>query len=461
MENKEQTPLETLSSKIENNLQEIEALMPVDPISKATGASVGSNEHIQMGLLVDKVKETNSTKSVIRTLTTLKWVGYVGLLIASIIKFTGIVYDINFHVPFLNLVIGNIGVAILGFFIATVIIIMTHITSNGVVNNKWKSIPRVVLVWLAMLGLTASFYFDYRAISNYTAMVVDKLKIENLGNTQSTDGVAIQSVDDSSMLLKNSMEMYQKSLLQTEERLNSISDMRTTIAQGVERVKTAKEGTTSAKEINKLNQNIYTSRKQVEELGKEEAQIHQKQTELRAEIQKIQNQIEAKAKEKGEILQDVDGKMDKDQFDRLIFLFVLVIFIEVTSFGGLLSDFLGNQNLSSEIDVDKLNNNTDAMSVLRSHITRAEVRQARDFDRELSMRGAVTDVYALSSIANMHRQAENIKSLTASTHKIGEATQQVTEMAVEGIANSIRANLATQRVEKLQRLLLEGKNATA
>jgi len=459
----EQTPIETLSSKIDSNLQEIEKLMPTDPIASATGAKVGSEEHIHQSELLNIVKNTNSTKRVNRTLKILEILGYVGLLIASVIKFIGIVYDINFHVPFLATVIGTIGVMILGFFIAVVIIILTHIASDGIVNNKWRAFPRLVLVWLAILGLTASFYFDYRAISNYTAMVVDQLKTENLDNTQSTDGVAIQSVDDSSMLLKNSMELYQKSLMQTEERLSSISAMRTTIGESVERVKTAKEGTTSAKEISKLNQNIYTSRKQIEELSKEEEKIHEKQAELRAAIQKIQNQIEAKAKEKGEILQDVDGKMDKDQFDRLIFLFVLVIFIEVTSFGKLLADFLGNKNLEVCLreDMDKLNNNTNAMSVLRNHITSMEVRQARDFDRELSMRGAVTDVYALSSIANMHRQAENIKSLTASTHKIGEATQQVTEMAVEGIANSIRANLATQRVEKLQRLLLEGKNATA
>ena len=53
---------------------------------------------------------------------------------------------------------------------------MTHITSDGLVNNKWKALPQLVLIILALLGLIASFYFDYPAISNYTNVVVEKIK---------------------------------------------------------------------------------------------------------------------------------------------------------------------------------------------------------------------------------------------------------------------------------------------
>jgi len=54
----------------------------------------------------------------------------------------------------------------------------------------------------------------------------------------------------------------------------------------------------------------------------------------------------------------------------------------------------------------------------------------------------------------MHRQAQNVKSLTQATHQIGEATQEITTMAVEGIASTIRADLASKRVDKLQALLV-------
>ena len=149
----DQSRLEDVNEKIDLGLKEIENLIPEDPVAKATGAKVGSEEHIQQSELLGRVKETNSTKRVNRILTVLKWIGYIGLLVSSVIKLTGIIYDIDFHVPFLKEVISPIGVAILGFFITMIIIIMTHLTSDGLVNNKWKPISRLILVWLAAVGL--------------------------------------------------------------------------------------------------------------------------------------------------------------------------------------------------------------------------------------------------------------------------------------------------------------------
>ena len=173
------------------------------------------------------------------------------------------------------------------------------------------------------------------------------------------------------------------------------------------------------------------------------------------EMASIQKQIEANTDKKGQILKNVDTQMDSDQFNRLVFLFVLVIFIEVASFGKLLADFLGNKNLENDLreKLDTLQNNTNVMSVLRGHLTAQEVRQAREFDKELTMRGAIADVHALSAISSMYRQGQNVKVLTSATHQIGEATNEVTQMAFEGIASDIRANLATKRIEKLQQIL--------
>ena len=449
--------LEEITSQIDANIEHIDSLIPEDPIAKATGAKVGTEEHLEQGELFNKVKETNSTKRVNRILTVLRWVGYIGLFISSIIKFTGIVYDIDFHVPFLKEVIGEVGIASLGFFIALIIIIMTHLTSDGIVNNKWKTLPRITLIWLAMLGLSASFYFDYRAINNYTNVVVEKIKAKKIQNTDDSDGVAVQGVDDSTALLKTNLALYQSQIQTAQNRIVEIAEQRGVINDGIERVKTQKESTKSNKEIRKLNQNIYTSRKQLEELTSEEQRLSSKQSELMEQIATIQKGIQTQANKKGALLKNVDNKMSKDQFDRLIFLFVLVIFIEITSFGGLLADFLGNKNLEEDLkaQLDQLNNNTNTMSVLRGHLTAAEVRQARDFDRELTIRGTISDVHALSSIASMHRLAQNTKGFAQATHRIGEATNEVTQMAVEGIASNIRANLANQRVKKLEELVVE------
>jgi chromosome segregation ATPase len=285
---------------------------------------------------------------------------------------------------------------------------------------------------------------------------VEKIKQKKIKDNHDADGVVVQGVDDSTTLLKTNLNLYQTQIQTSQNRIEEISNQRGIINTSIERVKSLKEGKKSNKEIRKLNQNIYTSRQQLKELTAEEQRLTAKQSELMGRIATIQKEINTQANKKGELLHDMDNKMSKDQFDRLIFLFVLVIFIEITSFGGLLADFLGNKNLEADLkaQLDHLNNNTDTMSVLRSHLTAAEVRQARDFDRELTIRGTISDVHALSSIASMHRLAQNTKGFAQATHQIGEATNEVTQMAVEGIASSIRANLANQRVEKLQQLLV-------
>ena len=447
--------LEELNQKIDDGLEEIDKLVPEDPIAKATGAKTGSDEHAQQSELLGKVKETNSTKRVNRTLTILKWVGYVGLLISSIIKFTGIVYDIDFHVPSLKHVIGEVGVGSLGFFITVIILVMTHITSDGLVNNKWKAVPRIALIWLAMIGLGASFYFDYRAINNYTDVIVKQIKKDKIKDTHDTDGVIVSAVDNSVKLIEGNLKTYQSSLQQIEGRLQQIADSRNKINESIETAKTLKEGKLTRREISKLNQNIYTSRKQLTELSSEEEKINQRQLNLMDKIEEIETKLGNKVIQKKELLDSVDKKMSKEQFDRLIFLFVLVIFIEVTSYGKLLADFLGNANLEGELknDLDNLSNNANAMAVMRNHTTAMGIKQARDFDRELTTRGAISDIHALSSIANMYRQAENVKTLTQATYKIGEATREVTELAVEGIASSIKANLATDRIKKLEEII--------
>jgi len=449
-----------INNQINDYIEDIKTSLPKDVVEEATGATVGSPEHNEQNKLIDKVKETNSTQRVNRTLTVLKWIGYVGLLISILVKFTGIVYDINFHVPFLHTVIGIMGVAILGVFITLVITVMTHLTSDGLVNNKWKTVPRLVLVWLVMFGLSASFYFDYRAITNYTVSVVEKVKIEKIESKTDVAGIAVSSVQKEIDNLNKSVERYQKSLDTIETRLTGITEERTAINGSIERVKQKKESSTiSNKELKKLNQNIYTSRKQLTGLEKEEEKLTERQSNLMTSIKETQKEIGAKTGNKIDAVKSVDSKMDNEQFHRFLFLFILVVFIEVVSFGGLLADFLGNKNLETELKdkLDSLRNNTNMMGVVNANLSIMEANQAQQADMELSIRGAVNQVYALSAINNIHRQGEQVKSLVSATNKIGVATNDLTNLAVEGIANNIVANLETKRANKLEELLNESK----
>jgi len=449
-----------LDNKIENYIDEVKASLPKDVVEETTGAKVGSEEHSEQNKLIDTVKETNSTKRVNRTLIVLKWVGYMALLLAILVKFTGIVYDINFHVPFLFTVIGEIGVAILGVFITIVIVVMTHLTSDGLVNSKWKAIPRIILVWLVMLGLSASFYFDYRAITNYTVSVVNKIKVEKMKSKTDIAGIEVSSVQNEIDNLNKTVEHYQNSLNSIETRLIDLTKERTVINSSIERVKQRKEKPdVSKRELKKLNQNIYTSRKQLAGLEREEEKLTTRQSNLMSSISKTQKEISNKTGNKINAVKNVDSKMDNEQFQRFLFLFILIVFIEVVSFGGLLSDFLGNKNLDHELKdkLDNIRNNTNMMSVVNSNLSIIEANQAQQANQELAIREAVNQVYALSAINNIYRQGESVKSLVSATSKIGDATNKLTNLAVEGIANNIVANLESKRANKLQDLLNEPK----
>lgn len=449
------TTLSEANEKIEAHLEEIESNNPIGDVERLTGLKSGTEEHRETSELLNKVKDTNSTKRVNRTLKLLKIVGFIGIIVSVIIKFTGIVYDIDFHVPFLKTVIGDYGVGLLGVFITGVILLLTHAMSDGLVNNKWRKTPRSVLGFLLLIGIIASGYFDYRAVGNYTKSVVEAKKSEKLDSNTDIAGIAMQNQDSKEAIIKQNINSFLSSLNSNSDMLKSLMEQKQTINQSIERVKTKKESTNSNREIRKLNQNIYTSRKQLTSIDKDIERLETSNNALQAKIEVEQKKLDDVTDKKQSTVKTVDSQMNSEQLQRLVFLFGLILFIEISSFGNILSDFLGNKNTHDELyeHMDSLNNNYNAFMVLKQALQNQEARQTRDMNRELRMRGVLSDVHSLSSISTMKNQAENIKSITLATNQIGEATNEVVEQAVEGIANGIKANLYEQKAKKLLEVL--------
>lgn len=444
------TTLSEANEKIEAHLNEIENNNPIGDIERLTGLKSGTEEHKETSELLNKVKNTNSTKRVNRTLKSLEVVGFIGIVLSVFIKFAGIVYDIDYHVPFLKKVIGEYGVGLLGVFVTGVILLLTHAMSDGLVNNKWRKTPRSILGFLLLLGIIASGYFDYRAVGNYTKSVVDVQKSEKLVSNIDVSGVAMQNQDNKEAIIKQNINSYVSSLNSNRDMLKSLMEQKQTVNISIERVKAKKENTKSNREIRKLNQNIYTSRKQLKALNEDIERLENSNDSLSSKIEAEQKKLDTVTAEKQSTIKSVNSQMDSEQFRRLFFLFAIIIFIEIASFGKTLSDHLGNKNTNDELyeHMDSLNNNYNAFMVLKQALQNQEARQTRDMNRELRMRGVLSDVHSLSSISTMKNQAENIKSITLATNQIGEATNEVVEQAVEGIANGIKANLYEQKAKK-------------
>ena len=452
--------IKDIHSKIDKSLEEIERLIPPDIIEQATGAKVGSEEYIEQNKLINSVKATNSTRRVNITLASFRIISYIGIIGAFILKIIGIHYDINYHMPFIEDKIGELGAYIIALILTIIIMTFTHSFGDGLVNNKWKRIPRVILMVFLLFGLSASIYFDYRAISNFTNSIVEDVKVSKMMSKTSINGIKISAINNELDSLNNKLELYKQDLNSVKTRLNKISEERSTINGDINRVKIKKEQSgISKKEIRKLNQNIYTSRKQLDALSNEEEKLINRQNNILQLISETENQIKNKTEEKITVVGTLDNNMGNEKTNRFIFMFIFILLIEFVSYLGLLADFMGTKNLDTELKnkIDALNNDINMKDVLFNNLSIRQAQQAQNTNRELQVSNAVSQIYALSNINNMYHQGENIKALINATNTIAKNTSEIADIAIDGMSSNISFQIEKRKNDKLLELLQNEK----
>jgi len=175
-------------------------------------------------------------------------------------------------------------------------------------------------------------------------------------------------------------------------------------------------------------------------------------------ISDVENQIKNKTEEKISVVSGLDNNMSNEQANRFIFMFVFIVLIEAVSYLGLLADFMGTKNLDNELKnkIDTLNNDINMKDVLFNNLSIRQAQQAQNTNRELQIANALSQVYALSNINNMYHQGENIKSLINATNTIAKNTNDLAEIAVDGMASSISYQLEKKKNDKLLELLQNG-----
>lgn len=448
--------LKDINAKIKEQHEKIEKLVPPDTIEHYTGAKVGTEEYNEQAKLIDTVKTTNSTRRVNRTLFVFKMFGYLALLMAVIFKFIGIIYDINFHLPFLAKATNSTVIAIMGVFTTAIILISTHVAGDAIVNNKWKKIPRFILIWLMAFGLAASIYFDYRAINNYTNTLVVNIKKDILKDENNINAIKISADDKEISILNRRIEQTSIKLNNIDKRLEEIGGERAKINNSIEEIKDKKtKSNLSNKEIRKLNQNIYTSRKQLDALAQEEENLIKREDKIKEELKELRRQKKEITDTKITQISELDNKMSDEQFNRFVFLIVFILVVELTSYGGLLADFLGNKNLTHELKgkIEQLRNDSDMSAVVLNHLNIAQAQQAQDINKQLEMLNAVNRMHSLSNINLMYQQGENIKDMVKSTSNITRSTRELTELATKGIINDVALRLEREKNKKILEFL--------
>lgn len=453
--------LEDVQTKIDRTLSDIENSIPQDDVERLTGIKAGTEEHAETTKLLDSLKEVNSTKRVNSKIYLIKLMGWVGLALSVVVKLWAMNYDLNYHLPNLHLLIGELGLAFLGFFIVMIVLLMTHVLSDGIVNNKWRKIPRFALTIGAMVGLMASIFIDYRAIDNYTKTMMDNKKTEVLGNNTDIAGVAMKTEDVKGSIIQKNIELAQTSLVQNMKALQSLNEQKEKVNNSIELAKAKKAGgNISNKQVRILNQNIYTSRKQLTAIDEDIARLEIKNESIKKTLEEEQNKLDSVTITKQEIIKDTDERMSDEQIIRLTLLFVLLLIIEASSFGSLWADWLVNKNSNDGLydEMDKINNISNGYAVMKDFLRLHGVRQAKNINDELRMRGALADVANISAISSMQNQVDNIKTLTVATSEIGRTTNELVNKSVEGIANGLKANLYKQEAQILLETLQEFKD---
>lgn len=435
-----------MKDELQSEIDNIEKSIPDDPVARLAEVKEGTDEHLHQSELVDRVKEINSTGRILRATKVIRWIGYVALFIGAIIKLMGVTFDINFHLPFFKDVVGESGLFTFGLFITAVILAVSHIAPGGLINNKWRSVPRFILVWLFMFALSASIYFDYRAITNYTTIVMEKVKDKKLQSSNTTEYIATQRLKDASANLSGQIEQLKKQLSSIAERLKQIANEREKY-NAIITAYASKQKHTKAQWLNQK-----TANKALGTLDKEEDRLLLKQKSINAQIVELGGEIDTNTEKlKGEVSK-LDAKLKEEQHARIIFLFVLVIFIEVFSFGSFLADFLEDKNLKTALkeELDNINSTVNDGAVLKNHIRQVQLQTVKNIGQDLQIGRHMIQAINTSGHLQLMGQSSTINQLTQNTATLTRATNDMAKMAVGGIASSYKAGF----MEKMNRELM-------
>jgi len=445
-----------INKKINENIEKLnKATNADDLISKVSNAPIGSEEHLEISKHIDNVKEINSTKRINQTIKILHTIGWIGLILTAITELAGAIYDLDYHIPTLKNDIGVFGIGLIAMLITAIAIGMAHKMGDGLVNSKWKSTPRLILIFFMLVGVGIGIYFNYRMVTNYSKKVIEDLKTKELNSNSSISGVKNNIVDNNIKLKQDSINRLNNQLDLLNKKLENINSQKDKFNNALQRAIDIKEKTNDKKEIRKINQNIYTARKELKRLTVEEETTKKDIEDIENKINNLTNQISQIANNKVNNLKELNEEMKGEQFNRLVFLFILVIFFKIASFMGLLADFISNKNTEQEYleKLDSIRNIADANSVISANLMQIEAQQIANMNKNLGMIRLNNETTYLSSLNNMHQQTQATRGFISATNELTSTNTELVNMAIDGAKNAIIAGIENKKRKALEEIL--------
>ena len=452
-----QTTFNTSVRNVDDTIKKLDESLPTDDITELSGAPIGSPEYENYEKLIDNVGEINSTGRVNFVILGLRLVGILGIFLSIVIKIWSIQFDATYHLPTLVKVIGDSGLIIGSTLVAFVILFFSHAGADGLVNNKWLTSNKIVLASLFLIGITSSLFFDYRAVSNYTTAITEDAKVKHLQSNTTTLGVEMSKADSKEKALVGQENGITATLSKIRTRLQNIGDERSSINSEISTYKTDKQNTTNKKKIKTLNSNIYTSRKQLKELDKEEANLLSREENYNSQLDFMNTKKDKIAESKISTISVADIEAEEEKKIRLILMYVFLVFIEIASFGMTLADHVSNKNLTKDgiTKANQIVKNSNQEVVLDRALNVILANQVKRAGQKVQMTGHIMDTFGATGVLQQASTAKMIGTTAGALMHANETAVKGQEALMEAQVVDLHGKLAVRKSSKLEELVRE------
>jgi len=435
-----------------------------DDLSRIVNHAKGTKGYSSWVALHHSVQAINSVAKLISSAKWLDFLGKYGVIPVFIIHIIGLTYDIDFHVPSLREDFGTWFITGFAFIIVSVLTVFSHVMSENLINDELTPIVKRVFTTLFLISVISSFYFSWRAITNYTHGVI-----------QSKQAVSVATGNSANSLMANTFQNQINSGIQRVNTINTqLSNNNTRLAEIPSQKTMLNNKLLTAREdlANKIK-TIVGKRKQREYINGLETQLASldaESTRLTSSNTKLQNDLDALAKQALVLAKQQKGAlttlgqaMDWEELQREIFMFILVMVLELISMGRVISMFVQQKNLTVEHH-DKLHTLKaigDGLQELDEYYDQAIIQAGQHMSKKAKINQVM--LHSVNKFGDMTNQSQvgTLNMLVENTGKTIEATNEVARLAVEGITNTVKYEAHKQLTSGLQDVILEQSNTIA
>lgn len=451
--------LHNLREKLDNEVKELEKDLGGDKFADVTGVKAGTQEDSDKRELAGIVSEIHSTGKSIKTYTYMKWAGNIGLVLGFIVTISGMVYDLNYHIPKLYEKIGFIPFSAITVLFALLVLLMTHAPIDGLLNKKWDGKQKIFFIFLLVAGLSAKAYLDWRAISNWSKAMAEDSQAKRLKSNITVSGVQNSALNIKMQQVKAAIESKAEIEKDINQQLKDIANSKAQINADITSYKDKKSQRISKKEMKKINSLIYTSRKQRKALIEDETNLLARLASIAQEKKNLINELSEIAKEKKNVILEDNKESITDKNNRITFFIVLVFAIEFATFlkpiGGLLvsSNMLKYKGLEELLDEMREGNNV--LGLAKHYIQLENRDREKEFRKEMDMnrvqKGVSTNSRLLGMYQDIQETKQNVKLLNEFSKVVGEVNRQ----AINSIGKDFENGLLNAENKKLKKFIEE------